>query len=122
VEHNITWFNKLKKIKLKNINLLLSKSDSKDDYLATLRNSKERYDIIFIDGIHRTDCCLTAKNYLTDHGIIILDDAERTEYEDGINNLLSSGFKKIDFWGISPGLTYTKATTIFYRDNNCIKV
>jgi hypothetical protein len=122
VEHNIEWYNKLKSKMPGNTNLILSKSDSMEDYIAAIEQSSQEFDLIIIDGIHRVDCCVSAPNYLTDKGIIILDDSEREQYKEGIEYLINEGFRKIDFWGIPPGMVIRKCTTIFYKTNNCMNI
>ena len=122
VEHNREWYNKLKSKIPVNSNLILSKSDCSEDYIAVLKQSDKKFDLIIIDGIHRADCCLSASNYLTDKGVIILDDSEREQYSEGIEKLINEGFKRIDFWGISPGYLYKKDTTVFYKTQNCLGI
>ena len=122
VEHNSDWYNKLKSKIPVNSNLILSISDSSEDYIAVLKQSNKKFDLITIDGIHRVDCCLSASNYLTDKGIIILDDSEREQYKEGIEYLIKEGFKRIDFSGISPGYLYKKETTVFYKTQNCLEI
>ena len=122
VEHNNEWYNKLKSKIPGNSNLLLSKSDSSEDYVGVLKQSNKKYDLIIIDGIHRVDCCLFASNYLTDKGVIILDDSERVQYSKGIEHLSNEGFKRIDYWGITPGFVIKKCTTIFYKTKNCMDI
>ena len=115
VEHNIEWYNKLKSKIPDNSKLILSISDRSEDYIARLKQSDKKFDLIIIDGIHRVDCCLSASNYLTDKGVIILDDSERELYSEGIEYLLNEGFKRIDFWGMRPILQEKSSTTIFYK-------
>ena len=122
VEHNIEWYNKLKSKTPGNSNLILSKSDRSEDYVQRLKQSNKKYDLIIIDGIHRVDCCLSASNYLTDKGVIILDDSEREQYSKGIEHLINEDFKRIDFWGIPPGMLLRKCTTIFYKTKNCMDI
>jgi hypothetical protein len=122
VEHSIEWYNKLKNKIPGNSNLLLSKSDSSEDYVAGLKQANKTFDLIIIDGIHRVDCCLSSSNYLTDKGVIILDDSEREQYSKGIEHLINENFKRIDFWGIPPGMVIRKCTTIFYKIKNCMDI
>ncbi len=122
VEHNSEWYNKLKGKIPTNSNLILSKSDSSEDYIAVLKQSNTKFDLIIIDGIHRVDCCLSVSNFLTDKGVIILDDSEREQYSEGIKYLMEEGFKKVDFWGIPPGMVIRKCTTIFYKTKNCVNI
>jgi len=122
VEHNSEWYNKLKSKMPANSNLILSKSDSSDDYVAVLKHSNNKFDLIIVDGIHRNECCYEAANRLTEKGVIILDDSEREQYSEGIKYLMKEGFKKIDFWGIPPGMVIRKCTTIFYKTINCMNI
>ncbi len=120
VEHNIEWYNKLKNKIPDNSNLILSKSDGSEDYVGVLKQSNKKYDLIIIDGIHRVDCCLSVSNYLTDKGVIILDDSERVQFSKGIEHLINEGYKRIDYWGIAPGFVIRKCTTIIYKTKNCL--
>ena len=122
VEHNSEWHNKLISKIPGNSNLLLSKSASSADYITILKQSNKQFDLIIIDGIHRVDCCLYALNFLTVKGVIILDDSEREQYKEGIEHLINKGFKRIDFWGIPPGMVLRKCTTIFYKTKNCMDI
>jgi len=122
VEHDVEWYNKLISKIPGNSNLILSKSPGIEDYIEVLKQVNKKFDIIIIDGIHRVDCCLSASNYLSDKGVIILDDAEREQYKEGIEYLINEGFRKIDFWGIPPGMVIRKCTTIFYKTNNCMNI
>ncbi len=80
------------------------------------------FDIIIVDGRDRVNCIVNAVGNLKEDGVIILDDPERKSYGDGIKLLINKGFKRIDFWGISPGLFYKKNTTIFYKTKNCLDI
>lgn len=122
VEHNKEWYDFINKIKPSNVELVLTKSDSVNDYLSYFNNLKDKLDIIIVDGLHRNECLINAIDKLSNKGIVILDDSERIEYKPGIDFLLSNEFKSLEFWGISPGYLYRKATTIFYKTENCLKI
>jgi hypothetical protein len=122
VEHNKEWYNNLIGKIPENVKLMLTKSDNEEDYIGLLTNEDKKFEMILIDGIHRVSCCSVSLNYLTDKGVIVLDDSEREEYKLGFDSILKDGFKKIDFWGISPGYLFRKSTTIFYKDDNCLGI
>ena len=122
VEHDVNWYNKLEKKIPSNVNLVLSKADSSGSYINPITENKISFDIIVIDGLFRNECCKEGIELLSSSGVIILDDSERNEYKEGINNLISKGFRRIDFWGISAGYLYNKATSIFYQSSNCLNI
>lgn len=120
VEHNESWYNEIISTSIQNVSLIL-KTDSVQ-YAKSVIEAKESYDLIFVDGIERNDCIKFAIKALTEKGMIILDDSEREEYRSGINELMNSGFRSIEFWGIAPGVLFKKCTTVFYKDNNCLGI
>jgi len=138
VEHDERWYNRLKKNPHSGIDLVLSNAGNVDLYLVPLREYEQnfevvisliplkkqlpKFDIIVIDGLHRVECCKKALNHLNSSSVIILDDSERREYREGIDFLTRKGLKKIDFWGIPPGMLIRKCTSIFYKTNNCLDI
>ncbi|NWG29547.1 MAG: class I SAM-dependent methyltransferase [Ignavibacteriaceae bacterium] len=122
VEHNKEWYEKILKNVIANSRTIFVKADNPNEYLSALTQVDQKYDIIIVDGIYRNECLIESINYLTDGGIIILDDSERPEYSMGVNRILANQFKRIDFWGISPGYLYRKSTSIFYKKINCLSI
>ncbi|HCY74985.1 MAG TPA: FkbM family methyltransferase [Ignavibacteriales bacterium] len=122
IEHNKEWFEIVNKTKPNNAKLILTDSDSIDDYLNYLNNLKEKVDVVIVDGLHRNECLTYALEKLSENGVIVLDDSERSEYKKGIESVIGRGFKKLEFWGIAPTVLFKKCTTVFYKSNNCLKV
>lgn len=123
VEHNLNWYNFLKnKLNLRpNVEYLLKNLGS-GDYQNEVLNYQNKFDIIVIDGRQRVQCILNSLGALKENGVIILDNSERTRYEEGHNFLISNGYKRIDFWGIGP-LNYDSwATSVFYKEENCLNI
>jgi len=93
VEHDIVWYNKIKKQLNNNVEYILSKVNyvsqpSKDkmfyncntiEELLKINIPDEYFDIIIIDGIHRVNCANASLNKLKKGGILILDDSNRIE-------------------------------------------
>ncbi len=121
-EHNREWYKKISKLIPSNVTLLYNELIYDGDYCRIVKRLKKKYDIIIIDGRDRVNCIKNAVPALKADGVIVLDDSEREEYREGIELLLKKGFKKIDFWGFSPGLFYNKCTTLFYRTRNCWRI
>lgn len=121
-EHDSAWYNKLQLKVPQNVELILTSSESAEEYLSKSKNLMKRFDLVVIDGLFRNECLSSSMNLINNNGIIILDDSERSDYEDGIRVLIDIGFKKLDFTGIAPGIFFKKCTTIFYRDNNVFDI
>lgn len=122
VEHNEEWYQIVNRTMLSNVKLVLTESDSVSNYLEYFNSLTEKVNIIIVDGLHRNECLINSINKLSENGVVILDDSERTEYKTGIDCILSNGFKSLDFWGIAPTVLFKKCTTLFYKSNNCLQV
>lgn len=122
IEHNKEWHQIVNKVKPQNVELILTKSDSIDDYLKYFSQLNDKVDVVIIDGLHRNECMIKVFEKLSERGVIILDDSERHEYKLGIGIVLEKGFKSLEFWGIAPTVLFKKCTTVFYKSNNCLQV
>ncbi len=121
LEHDKDWFEKIKNQLPENA--IINYCELIENYYNRfLFRLKKEFDIIIIDGRQRVECIKNSISNLKDDGVMVLDDSERKQYTEGIKYLLDNGFKQIDFWGISPCLTYKKCTTIFYKSNNCLGI
>ncbi len=118
IEHNYPWFLKtqfyLKRAHIENCDyrfIEAEKTNSPSSYTSTDKKyagfSFEKYvraiesfpdnhfDLIFIDGRARSSCVLLAKEKVKRGGYILLDNAERMEYQEAITTL--RGFERTDF-------------------------
>ncbi len=122
IEHNKEWYQIVNSTKPSNVKLVQTESDSVNDYLEFFNKLKEKIDVIIVDGLHRNECLVNSINKLSENGVIILDDSERSEYQNGIDFILGNGFKSLEFWGIAPTVLFKKCTRLFYKSNNCLQV
>ncbi|RZK50838.1 MAG: FkbM family methyltransferase [Pedobacter sp.] len=122
VEHDLNWFNKIKDNKANNAELYYEELIPNGNYSKKANNMEAQFDIIIVDGRDRVNCCKYAISALAASGVIVLDDSERPEYQEGRSFLKENGFKELSFSGISPGLFYEKATSVFYKSNNCLDI
>ncbi|QQS35234.1 MAG: FkbM family methyltransferase [Ignavibacteriales bacterium] len=122
VEHSNSWHEKISKMVPANTSILFQSESNKKEYISSVLNAGIKFNIVLVDAIFRVECLETSISALENDGIIILDDSERKEYFTGIDLLLRQGFRKLDFWGISPGYLYKKCTTVFYKNNNCLNI
>ena len=93
-----------------------------DNVLVNASTGYCNYHVIVVDSLDREKCTITAMVDLTDDGVIICDNSDRDNYGDAFNQLHQNGFKRLDFWGMSPINTYELCTSIFYRDGNCLGI
>jgi hypothetical protein len=122
VEHNKEWYEKIKSKLSENSEIIFVNLDYGGVYCQTIKSTGQKFDIIIIDAEDRVNCIKNCLNNLSENGVIILDDSEREEYGGGIVFLNQNKFKRLDFWGITAGFIHQKATTIFYRESNCLDI
>jgi len=122
VENDKQWFEKIKNNMPSNVQIHYEELVYGGNYSKFSENIEKKFDIVIVDGRDRVNSMINAINSIKNDGIIVLDDSERESYTNGIEFLIEKGFKKIDFWGISPGLFYKKCTTIFYKNDNCLGI
>jgi len=120
VEHHPAWHDYI--VQRKPVNAQIALAQERGEYLAQIEKFGQRYDLIVVDGIHRNECMDIAPNYLSDRGVVVLDNSERPEYAPATEALLSKGFRKIDFYGMAPVTPLAGTTTVFYRDGNCLGI
>ncbi len=122
VEHDEAWFRKIVNQKAENAEMIFCELDKGGLYSQKACSLDEKFDIIIVDGRDRVNCCKHSINALSEAGVIILDDSERQIYTEARVFLKEKGFKELSFSGISPGLFYEKATSVFYKANNCLEI
>ena len=122
IEHDKKWFEKLKNNIPKNVTIYYKKLIYGGEYAKFPKILERKFDLVIVDGRDRVNCIKYSLDVLKSKGVIVLDDSERVIYKDGIRFLIEKDFKRLDFWGISPGLFYKKCTTIFYKSDNCLGI
>ncbi|SFG60151.1 FkbM family methyltransferase [Pedobacter insulae] len=122
VEHDEAWYQKIVKEKAENAEMIFCKLDTDGEYSKKASSLPEKFDIIIVDGRDRVNCCKYGVDALTEQGVIVLDDSERESYNQARIFLTQQGFKELSFSGISPGLFYEKATSVFYKPANCLAI
>ncbi|MBB5396532.1 FkbM family methyltransferase [Mucilaginibacter sp. AK015] len=124
VEHDKEWFDKIDRSgnKPANAELIYSELIKGGDYCRMPVKLNKKFDIIIVDGRDRVNCCMQGVEALSPNGVMVLDDSERDVYQEGIDFLISKGFKHLLLSGISPGLFYRKSTSVFYKADNCLDI
>jgi predicted O-methyltransferase YrrM len=104
---------------LENININLV---PKHEFVQSISSHDRKFDIIIVDSEFRNDCITISTDFITEDGIIILDNSERSELYKSLDYMKSKGFKNIEFMGIKPNSDMPSRTTIFYRENNIFNI
>ena len=93
------------------------------DYATEISKYKDMFDIVVIDGRDRVNCVKNGLASLHHDGVIVWDNSDRIdEYQEGFAILKENGFKSLDFWGMGALATRRWCTSIFYRQENCLKI
>ncbi len=122
VEHHNEWYHLVSKKLPENAKLIYKQLVYDAEYSQAVFEENKKYHIIIIDGRDRVNSVKNAINALSENGIVVFDNTDRTQYQKGIDILLKNGFRKIDFEGLSPVTAQNNMTSIFYRKNNCLDI
>jgi predicted O-methyltransferase YrrM len=123
IEHDLKWFNSMKGkfSDYPNITYKYHSIES-DGYVNEILQYTDEFDIIIIDGRERVKCALNSLKALKKDGVIIWDNSDRETYNEGYEFLINNGFKRLDFWGLGPIMTFEWCTSVFYREDNCLDI
>ncbi|WP_410221823.1 FkbM family methyltransferase [Pedobacter sp.] len=122
VEHDEAWYKKIVNEKAENAEMIFTRLETNGEYAQKAMLTGKKFDVIIVDGRDRINCCKHAVNALSANGVVVLDDSERETYQEARSFLSAQGFKELYFSGISPGLFYYKATSVFYKEQNCLAI
>lgn len=119
-EHDNEWFECMKSYVPSNVCLHHLALEYGGAYSQKIREYKNKFDIIVIDGRDRVNCAKNCLPALKENGVIIWDNSDREEYIEGYEYLIEKGFRRLDFGGMGPVNIDDWCTSIFYRSNNCL--
>lgn len=91
------------------------------EYVTAVKEfSNERFDIIIIDGRDRKDCIKHILPYLSDEGVVLLDDSWQEKFDEVFEYFKKNGFRELSFSGLKPGGMIVQQTTVFYRSDRSL--
>jgi hypothetical protein len=122
VEYDEEWFNLIKGDLPSNAHLIFKAYDIDGEYCRAITTPITEFDVVVIDGRDRVNCLKQSIPMLSQKGVIILDDSQRSEYSEGIQFAIASGFRTLHFEGMKATGSGTDRTTIFYRNNNYFEI
>ena len=79
-------------------------------------NSKQQFDIILVDSLHRLQCVLHSLAFLKPDGLLIVDDFERKNYHKIAQHLTEKKFYQQNFIDLAVGQLKIKNTAIFCQN------
>jgi hypothetical protein len=122
-EHDKEWYAALRDRVPSNTTYLLRRAKGGSrEYASEISNYEDEFDIIVIDGRDRVACARNCMQALHSDGVIIWDNSDRSEYQEGYDYLQAGNFKRLDFWGTGALATRLWCTSIFYRSENCLNI
>lgn len=114
IENDPNWFQEINSKMPNNVQLFLKENET--EYAEMIKQFPPDYfDVIIVDGANRNQCLELSLNHIKEAGLIIFDNSDHYEYDESVNRLTSSGYKRIDFWGMFPGYTYKNCTSLFFK-------
>jgi hypothetical protein len=122
IEHDFAWYEKMRRVIPRNVDLYYEDINDGCNYEEKILADQYDYDVIVIDGRRRNNCMAQSLKKIKPSGVIILDNSDRSEYEEGISHLTAGGFRKIDFSGFCPIVNFKSQTAIFYRNQNILGI
>jgi hypothetical protein len=118
IEHDRVWHEKFKNIQKDNVRTYHIDLICNGDYSKKILEYNDYFDLVIIDGRDRVNCMKNCLPALRPDGVVILDNSDRPDYTEGVDFLISNGFKKIEFVGFCPIVNFKSETSIFYRAMN----
>jgi hypothetical protein len=120
LEHDVDWYDLIASSIPQNVSLLLSNSNEKADYVGAIRRENKTYDVVVVDGKYRCESFAEATQWLSERGVLILDDSHRPEYVGCFEVARRMEFASLQLWGLKPMSAWMVETTVFYRRDNCL--
>lgn len=109
IEDNKEWYDKMTPELPANVEYRLV--PEKDNYVNSINQFSENFDIIIIDGNHRYECTVEALKKLNGGGIVILDNSDW--HEKSAKLLRDADLIEVDMSGFGPINGYTWTTSFF---------
>lgn len=123
VEFDKEWFEKMRaSLNEKDNCNVIYRPDSESYNVAIKEFSDTLFDIIIVDGRDRKECVKHIIPYLSDGGVIILDDSWKAKFDEVFEFFKQNGFKELSFSGLKAGGIVVEKTTVFYRNNNVLEI
>ena len=111
VEDSREWFDKIKAKIPATVEYNLF--EQKEEYVKSIREYSNEFDVIIIDGSHRYNCAVEALKKLRNDGFIILDNSDWMDLTSKL--LRDADLIEVDMSGFGPINGYTWTTSFYFR-------
>jgi len=122
LEHDYKWYSRLKTRMPGNAELVYKELKENGEYANYINETGKKFDLVIIDGRDRVNCVKKSMTALSERAVVIFDNSNVECYQEAMQVLKNNNFKRIDFFGMSPIVTITSCTSVFYRENNCLGI
>ena len=123
VENSSDWYDRISDSLPDNSTLMYRAADTDGAYCRAINDASEKiFDVILVDGRDRVNCVKQAFQKLTGRGVILVDDVHRQDIAQGVDYLVSNGFKLLECTGLKPVNRGVYRSAIFYRPDNCLRL
>jgi predicted O-methyltransferase YrrM len=122
VEHDATWARRISGDAPANASVVHQPVEGSGKYAENALAHGSRFDVVVIDGQDRVRCVAPAIAALAPGGVIVFDNSDRSEYEEGYRLLRAADFRKIEFVGMAPIVGFKTETSIHYRPGNTLGI
>ena len=102
LEHDADWLRRVAAAVPESVRLVQCDATSSESYLAAL-SGLGQFDLICVDGRHRSACVPAGARHLTAGGVLLLDDSQRERYRASATELVRSGFRELQLEGLRDG-------------------
>ncbi len=121
-EHDAKWAELVARMSGDGVEILLRPLGA--PYAAAIEEAAKSYDIVVIDGelTTREACAEACLRALKPDGVVVVDDTDLALAKRASQLLVHRGFKQIEFEGLKPAQISGSATSVLYRDGNCLGI
>ena len=119
-DENEIWVDKLRKKIKGNTELIfvgVDRDTQKEFVSKVLLSRNQKFDVVIIDGMNRKALYVLALDWVKLSGCIITDNSDKKDYRDVWPEANTSGFMRVDFYGLAPGTLYPHCTSIHFKSD-----
>jgi hypothetical protein len=116
MEDDAEWYQELAGRVPGNVHLIRVAEESEERCESAVKDAlrgQDLFDVVIVDGLHRTAVLRAAMPFLKPDGAVICDNAEGFGF---FEELRRGGLNRVDFFGFAPGVVNRHCTSIAFRE------